>query len=408
MNDFLRFALIVLQVSVAVAQEQPSTSIALPDGPLRVEVVEVVGPVRFISGGAPPAKVTVGQLLAEGDEIVTFPRCRVTMKIEPDQTLTLDRVGRLKLDKARIADGSITAELGMTYGRMRYTIEGAERRYDVNLKAPNSTLGIRGTDVVLYDQPPYPPQATSLEGRARFRDARRQLQLGGTSTAQIGGNANSAAESAVAQTVIDPTIRAARTESEQQLVNRVLSNGSTVTFDPIRGIDVVTGGVPPTINQLAANPPGAVNFVLTWPGNANIDTQWSTFGSTEFSDTIIPFAGLNIGKSGGKIDFDHRGGSAGGFEIVYFPGVVPADGDFLVSGSHVSGTTTNVNIGIIVNGRILDSGAFLDPVLDSRPSQPVGPAGSGQNPSALFLIRGDVVRGAAPAATPATAAKKKR
>jgi len=397
----LALALAIAATRTLVGQTQPTTGLALPDGALKVQVVEVVGPVRYIAGGgAAPAKVSVGQFLAEGDEIITFPRCRITMKIEPDQTLTLDRVGRLKLDKARIADGSITAELGMTYGRVRYTIEGAERRYDVNLKAPNSTLGIRGTDVVLYDQPPYPPQATSFEGRARFRDARRQLQLGGKSTAQITGNAGSAAESAVAQTVIDPTIRAARTDSEQQLVNRVLSNGSSFAFDPIRGIDVVTGGIPPTISQLASSAPGAVNFVVSWPGNTNIDLFLSTFGSTQFNDTILPFAGLNVGKSGGRIDFDHRGGTNGGFEVVYFPANVPSDGDFAVSGSHVSGATTDVSIDVIVNGRVLDRRELLDPLLGLPPTQSVGP-GSG----AIFLIKGDAVRHAVP---PAASAKKKR
>lgn len=399
MFHWSRIIFLFALASAAQAQTQPATGVALPDGPLRVEVVEVVGPVRFISStGGTPAAVKVGQILGEGDEIITFPRCRVTMKIEPEQTLTLDRVGRLKLDRARIQDGSITAELGMTYGRMRYTIEGAERRYDVNLKAPNSTLGIRGTDVVLYDQPPYPPQATSYEGRARFRALRRQLQLGGGGTAVVSGNANSAAESAVAQTVIDPTIRAARTESEQQLVNRVLSNGSTIAFDPIRGIDVVTGGIPPTINQIAAAPPGQVNFVLSWPGNTNIDTFLSTFGSTQFSETILPVGGLNIGKSGGRIDFDHRGGANGGFEVVHFPVNIPSDGDFVVSGAHVSGATTDVSIDVIVNGRVLDRNQYLDPLIGLPPTQSVGPGSS-----AIYLISGDAVRG-----TRTTSAKKKK
>jgi hypothetical protein len=315
-------------------------------------------------------------------------------------------VGRLKLDKARIADGSITAELGMTYGRLSYKIEAAERQYDVNLKAPNSTLGIRGTDVVLYDQPPYEPAAISFEGRARFRDARRQMRLGGAGTARISGNASSAAESAIAQTVIDPSIRAARTESEQQLINRVLSNGSAITFDPIRGINVVTGGIPPTINQLAAAPPGITNFVLSWPGNANVDMFLSTFGSTEFNDTILPFAGLNVGKSGGRIDFDHRGGANGGFEIVYFPGTLPKDGDFAVTGSNLSGDTTDVSIDVIVNGRVLDRAELLDPLVGLPPTQTTG-SGNG----AIFLIKGDVIRAAIPAsaaARPASARTKKQ
>lgn len=391
MSRMLTIIVLLSVVAAAEGQTEPSTQISLPDGPLRVEIVEVVGPVRYVpAAGGAPEKVTVGQVLGEGDEIVTFPRCKVTMKIEPDQTLTLDRVGRVRLDKARIIDGSISAELGMTYGRMRYTIRGAERQYDVNLKAPNSTLGIRGTDVVLYDQPPYQPEAVSYEGRARFRDSRRQLALGGRGTSTLRGNAGSAAESAVAQTVIDPTIRAARTDSEQQLVNRVLSNGSTLSFDPIRGIDVVTGGVPPTISQLATNAPGSVNFVVSWPGNTNIDMFLSTFGSTQFNDTILPFSGLNVGKSGGKIDFDHRGGANGGFEVVYYRGAVPADGDFAVTGSHVSGDTTDVSIDVIVNGRALDRRVLLDPLIGLPSTQSVGP-GSG----AIFLIKGDTVREAA-------------
>ena len=59
-----------------------------------------------------------------------------------------------------------------------------------------------------------------------------------------------------------------------------------------------------------------------------------------------------------------------------------------------------MTIDVIVNGRVLDRSTLLDPTVGLPPTQSVGP-GSG----AIFLIKGDVVRGAVPAAT---SSKKKR
>ena len=121
------------------------------------------------------------------------------------------------------------------------------------------------------------------------------------------------------------------------------------------------------------------------------------------SDAIYPFVPLNRGKSGGKIDFDHRGGANGGFEVVYFPGAIPADGGFLVTGTNLSGETTNVSLDVIAGGRVLDPQSYLDPALHNSgnnlgPTQEVVPRNS-----ALFLILGDPVRAAVP-----TTAKKRR
>ena len=43
------------------------------------------------------------------------------------------------------------------------------------VKHGRSALPVRGTRVSLYDQPPFAPQATSLTGRAAFRNQRRQM-----------------------------------------------------------------------------------------------------------------------------------------------------------------------------------------------------------------------------------------
>src|SRR5437764_542170 len=124
---------------------------------------------------APWQKAAVGMKVSEGAEFRTGPRSAVRFEIPPDQTITLDRLGTVKLIEAIQKQQTVKTDLGMKYGRVRYDVEAAGLADDSNIHSPGSALAVRGTRVSLYDQPPFAPQATSLTGRAAFRNARRQL-----------------------------------------------------------------------------------------------------------------------------------------------------------------------------------------------------------------------------------------
>jgi hypothetical protein len=67
--------------------------------------------------------------------------------------------------------------------------------HDCKIRSPNTALAVRGTQVSLYDQPPFTPEAVSLSGRALFRNVRRELvPFGGYSgTTRVRGPQSSAA-----------------------------------------------------------------------------------------------------------------------------------------------------------------------------------------------------------------------
>src|SRR5439155_23665287 len=136
----------------------------------------------------------------------------------------------------------------------------------------------------------------------------------------VSADSKTAADVALNQTIVDPTLFGARTDSEQALLATVISRGATVTLDRETGIKIVRGGIPPTDAQLIPALPGQLNFVLRWNANADLNLGVSTPGTTANpgGEFVYPATALNISPSGGKTAFDHRGGPAGGIEVVYF------------------------------------------------------------------------------------------
>src|SRR6185437_4977452 len=96
----------------------------------------------------------------------------------PDQTVTLDRLGSVKVRQSIDQNGKLTTNLGMKYGRTRYDIEAAGHEHESTISSPSSTLAVRGTKVSLYDQRPFPAEAVSLTGRAEYRDYKKHTFFG--------------------------------------------------------------------------------------------------------------------------------------------------------------------------------------------------------------------------------------
>src|SRR5688500_13214414 len=157
----------------------------------------------------------VGMTVGEGAEFRTGPRSAVRFEIPPGQTITLDRLGTVKLIEAVRSQGSVKTDLGMRYGRVRYDIEAAGVSHDATIHSPSSSLAVRGTRVSLYDQPPFASEAVSLTGRAQFRNVRGQVvSFGGKRRAAVREEEATAAQTALAESTLrDPEIE----RNEQQL-----------------------------------------------------------------------------------------------------------------------------------------------------------------------------------------------
>src|SRR5688500_3882985 len=151
----------------------------------------------------------VGMTVGEGAEFRTGPRSAVQFEIPPGQTITLDRLGTVKRIEAVRTEGSIKTDLGMRYGRVRYDVEAAGVSHDATIHSPSSSLAVRGTQVSLYDQAPFVPEAVSLTGRAQFRNLRKQVvAFGGKRRAAVRADDTTPAQAAfVESTLQDPQLQ---------------------------------------------------------------------------------------------------------------------------------------------------------------------------------------------------------
>ncbi|HRK31286.1 MAG TPA: hypothetical protein PLD59_09430 [Tepidisphaeraceae bacterium] len=198
------------------AAYQPATQADAPgpevvdapdEGPISATITGVEGNAGVrILGTEQWLRAEVGMKLNEGDEVRTSHKSAVRFVIPPDQTITLDRLGTVQLLKSNFADGKYNTDIGMKYGRTRYDIEAAGREHDARVRSPSSVLAIRGTKVMLFDQPPFVPEAQSLTGRAFFRDARKQVSVGARNgnKVKVSSDKEDAAQTALAGGVINP------------------------------------------------------------------------------------------------------------------------------------------------------------------------------------------------------------
>jgi len=328
---------------------------------LKATVTGVEGVVQVRKAEDQPwQKATVGMVLDQNAEFRTGPRSAVQFKIPPDQTITLDRLGTVKVLQAVNENGKIKTNLGMRYGRTRYDIEAAGREHESTISSPSSTLAVRGTKVSLYDQRPFVSQAVSLTGRAEFRDARKRIRFGGPGAGKlkVNENAGSAAEASLQEAFVDPGAALARTDSEQGLIANLLSRGATLSYDYEKGIKVIRGGTHPVTDaELIPVLPGSLNFVLRWDLDADLNlTVLSPTPDNVQGDqrlVVYPIGGRNVLRNGGRTDFDHRGGPNGGMEVAFWPGAFP-NGTYQIGSQHMSGAVTPATLDVFQGGQRLD------------------------------------------------------
>jgi hypothetical protein len=156
----------------------------------------------------------------------------VQFLIGKDEQITVDRLGEISLLQARLNQGKAKTDLGMKYGRVRYDIQETDLQHDSKVRSPGSTLAIRGTDVTYEDQAPWVPTAICREGRAEFRNNRRQMvAFGGKHRAAVAADKQGPAQQALSTTKADPRGNfAGRTSAEDDL---------NLTIQPLGGADAV-------------------------------------------------------------------------------------------------------------------------------------------------------------------------
>jgi len=124
-----------------------------------------------------------------------------------------------------------------------------------------------------------------------------------------------------------------------------------VSFDYDKGIKVVRGGTVPTDAQLIPTLPGVLNLVARWHTNSDLNFSASTPGGPNGNGELIyPTGSLATNSSGGRTGFDHRGGSNGGIEVIFFP-TVPQNGFYALGLTLISGPSTTAQVDAFLNGQ---------------------------------------------------------
>jgi len=360
----------------------PATSPALEftGEAIPMEITGVDGNVQVrLAEDQPWVKAVVGMKIDQGAEFRTAPRSAVRFVIPPDQTITLDRLGTVKVLVALQAQNKVKTDLGMKYGRTRYDIEAAGIEHESTVRSPGATLAVRGTQVSLWDQPPFAPQARSLTGRATFaaaKNAKKKAVAFGAKgkKTKIDSQENTPAETALAATYVDPVYAGARTEDEQRLLliqqidpfrvqnpNQLVS--SLATF--------LTGGLDTISAQENRNrpTPGTLAFDLVWTGPVDLDlTVTSPRGERLTSFPIVitnggfeSISGARRVPSGGQIDFEDQGPfepdapANGGRETAYWTSAFPK-GKYTINvnyaGSVSPADAAALSVGVVQNGEV--------------------------------------------------------
>jgi hypothetical protein len=265
----------------------------------------------------------------------------------PNQILTLDRLGTIKLMQA-VREGSVVkTRVGMQYGRTRYDVESAGVEHHSELVSPSSTLAIRGTKVSIFDQPPFAPRAVSLTGRATYQTAKRRVSLGGPrqGKVEVSAEAGTAAETALRATFVDPVSTFGRPEADRKLLNQQPSKGELLLGGGQQ--DVASGGaaVDSSLTNILEGQ-GRFNVSLRWQGAGDFDlfvltpdlsgkTPGFTLGNPSYEGSVFRDIGVFGGTDartvartpdGGRITFDQTAPGGGGIELASWNTPVPQMG----------------------------------------------------------------------------------
>jgi hypothetical protein len=306
----------------------PAQAPAAAEDGAAVIVTVVEGKARARTApDAPWQIVAVGMRLPVGAEISTGPRARVTCSIPPAEEFVVDRMSNVTVLEAERRGNRQQTQLMMQYGRTAARVEAAGIEHDMRIRTPATTASVKGTEYTVYDQPPFAPELRTYTGLVDYRFAKRQISVGQGSRS-AGGRGT--AETALLESVVDPSTANARTRADAALIANEVSRGAVLTYDPNIRLNEIRGGAGPQSDTALVNAlPGKLNFVLRWNQNVDVDIFVTVQPGDQF-DTILngtfnpetflfPGFGLQTSPTGGRIPYNHRGGPNGGQEICFWP-----------------------------------------------------------------------------------------
>jgi hypothetical protein len=299
MKPLAALALCLSLAASAFAADPPVADAPKPAAPaaaLRATITAVNGFVQSRTAPDQPWQpVKVGAVYDVGVELRTGPRSAVSFTIPPDQSITLDRLGTIKILQA-ISDGGakkITTDLGMKYGRTNYKIEEGGVEHESTIRSPGSTLAVRGSDVTTQ----FDAFASFAVGQGHLRYMsrlqREAVAFGGTGVKSKvttdrmspGGNARAAATVDARGTQVGRTrLESLRTEQHPEVGGEDYREirdlqSQTLAFATSVGIASVPGPLTFTLDWQSTNStPSLVQLAVRDPGGNVVSAANPTVG----------------------------------------------------------------------------------------------------------------------------------
>ena len=362
---------------------------------MAVVVAEVKGTVQVSTDDGKSGRWRRWRCGGPGAQFRTGFRSSVTCVIPPDQQFTLESLGTVKVAEAAKAGERVKTDLVMKYGARRLPDRGGGRRARVHhphagqhaFRPGHHRAGDRPRRL-RPDRRGLPAAPCSRRGVAR-PPPREERAAGMPRSAAKDG---SAAQTGLAQTVIDPNTAAARTASEARLIARQTSRAPSFPSTTCPNIPVITGAPgryrtpslspacrgrwisfsagpatrtstsscptsrsrQPTLPRAGTLPRRSLQVGAAGLSDANLGQVGILGSSKSFQQTelLYPGFGLNTSASGGIIPYDHRGGPNGGMEVAYWLNS-PPQGIFVVSAVLQSGKAADYKIDAFLGGKPL-------------------------------------------------------
>ena len=352
----------------AAPAAQPDAAPVAPDGaaPAPVEVTAstititaVTGLVQVRDDEAQPWRpAQAGQEMPIGGEFRTGPRSAVRFSIGPDQVVTLERLGVVKvLEAIRGSDGRARTDVGMKYGRSVMQVEAGGLEHESTIRTPSAVLAIRGSLGFLQeyrnsllagaDSGDVSWTNTNLKGR-QIKLPPGSHQTGDTtSTAQTNANTGT----------FNPLGDSATTE-EVALLSDNASGFYAATEQA--GLDQISGqqGAPVVVDMGQFPLPNLTDglaFAIQWVALSGtdlpdldffvVDPLGRTIGSFIGSDMVSEPDAFALGDNTGQGDVEGQA-----TEGVVFPDGFPS-GTYNVGVDHFSGVAASYQIDILLEGQ---------------------------------------------------------
>ncbi|MCC6580891.1 MAG: FecR domain-containing protein [Phycisphaeraceae bacterium] len=307
LSRILVLAVCLLGSMALAANENPAPDAApaaAPEQELSAVVTAVVGLVQVREAEDQPwIQAKPGMKLAQGAEFRTGPRSTVQFQIPPAQTVTLDRLGTVKLLTAIAESGKIKTDLGLAYGRTRYDIrKGGGQEYESTIRSPSATLSVRGTRVGIQDGP-FGYVAWSTQSRAVLNDRSRRTQFSFGDNTGMSDKSKGPSDQERQDGTVDPGDSHSRDDTENNLISQRpsgdLDNSQHGFVDARQLLDRDTNGQR-IIDQYAGT-----GYL---PGYLLIDLYW---GPTEYPTDLDMQLISPAAIDGGKVLASYGGGGPG-------------------------------------------------------------------------------------------------